>query len=310
MLARFNVEGQRKQSVHCRVGINASRERKHGHHFAKKEAANGEESFQIRDNCTRGRSQVHTMTLVDRCFCFVSCFLAVSVAFQPALPSGCSQRRKNVPMCFISDCGSSTTPKNSRLSASLEQTEESETLETTQVLYNGRDSLNDGIHRLCRAGEMEAALELIRTAEETEGSPKANQPAYSAIMNAYARSGRDDAAERAEEIMASMSDDGCEPKGQAYNAVILAWSNSRRPDAAERADWLLSKLWSLYTSTEDQAYLPTRATYTAVITTWARSNQSKKAAERAEELLEEMEKLYRDGHTLLGPTTACVNAVL
>ena len=78
----------------------------------------------------------------------------------------------------------------------------------------------------------------------------------------------------------------------------------------KKQNLLLTELWSLYNSTQDKAYLPTRATYTSVITAWARSDQSKAAAERAEELLEEMEAYYRDGFRILGPTTACVNAVL
>lgn len=134
-------------------------------------------------------------------------------------------------------------------------------------------------------------------------------------MNSYARSGRDDAAEKVEYIlnhMSSMSRDHgcCTPKGEAYSAAILAWSNSKHSNASQRADSLLSELWSLYNSTADQACLPNRATYTSAITAWARSEQSVRGAERAEELLEEMEAYYRYGYKLLGPTTACVNAVL
>lgn len=77
----------------------------------------------------------------------------------------------------------------------------------------------------------------------------------------------------------------------------------------DRAEALLHKCWYVFNATGDESWLPTQATYTSVITAWARSNQKKRAAERAEELLEEMEFLH---HTYphLEPTTACVNAVL
>lgn len=253
------------------------------------------------------------MSLTNRNLCVFLCFVAGSVvAFQPALPLSVSSspQRIRAPIDNIEwDC--STTPSFSHLCASSGETEGQGIMETAPLLYKNTDALNDAVDSYCRMGELDEAMQLIHKVEDSissENSVKPDQSTYAAVMNAYARSDRDDAAEKAEEILSSMTH--ATPKGQAYSAVILAWSNSKRPDAAQRADSLLSNLWSLYNSTQDKAYLPTRATYTSTITAWARSDQSKKAAKRAEELLEEMEAYYREGYTLLGPTTACVNAVL
>jgi len=246
------------------------------------------------------------MLLVSRHSCVFLCFLAGSAAF---LPSGTSSRRIRLPK-GDDECDYSLLPSCGRLWSSLEETEGLKTSNTAQVLYKKTDALTDAVHALCRMGELEGAMKLIHSVEDSLDSAKPDQATYAAVMNAYARSDREDAVEKVDEILSSMSHEYCTPKGQAYSAVILAWSNSRRPHAAERADALLNELWSLYDRTQDQAYLPTRATYTSVITAWARSDQCKEAAERAEELLEDMEAYYRDGYTLLGPTTACVNAVL
>ena len=240
---------------------------------------------------------------------FLLCFLVGSIAFQPALPSRGSSRRRIRKQTVPVEYDYLSVLSCSRLWAGRNGTADT-------LLYESIDALNDAVHGLCREGKLDDAMKLIHTMEESMDdmeSLKPGQSTYVAVMKSYARSDRDDAAEKAEEIlshMSSLSHACCMPKGQAYSAAILAWSNSKHVNAGQRADALLSKLWSLYNSTEDQAYLPTRATYTSAITAWARSGQSKKAAERAEELLEEMEDYCRKGYESLGPTTACVNAVL
>jgi hypothetical protein len=93
------------------------------------------------------------------------------------------------------------------------------------------------------------------------------------------------------------------------NSIIGRLSKSKRKDAAQKADDLLTELWSHYIATDDQAYLPTRATYVSTISAWARSGLGRQAAERAEALLEEMEA-HRAQHPAMGPNTASVNAVL
>lgn len=259
------------------------------------------------------------MTLAGRKACFLLYFLAAgSVAFQsPSLiPRLCQRIRQ--PTAY-SQYGSVTIPRYSHSPISLQVIEGDGAVETVQKVVRGYDNinaLNNEVLWLCRAGRLEDAMDLIRSIEEESNdngdSVKPDQTTYAAVMNAYARSDMmEDAAVRAEEVLAFMKQNtvSCSPKGQAYSAVILAWSNSRRIDAAERADALLDELWALYNNTQEKAYLPTRATYAATITAWARSSRQE-GAERAEELLEEMEAYYRDGYTSLGPTTACVNAVL
>lgn len=112
----------------------------------------------------------------------------------------------------------------------------------------------------------------------------------------------------------------------AYNAVILAWSKSYARQAGDRCEALLAELWSLYNSTSTSSnssnsnntttttkalYCPSLSTYVSTLTALARSQGGKRAAERAEALLEDMERVSReDHHPSLKPTTTCVNIVL
>jgi hypothetical protein len=96
-----------------------------------------------------------------------------------------------------------------------------------------------------------------------------------------------------------------QPSCAAYDAVILACSNSKQPDAAERSDRLLSELWFVYNNTQDELHLLSQylkqPSYNCVIMTWACSEQSKIAAMRAKELLEEMEAFYRECQNIAWP---------
>ena len=138
------------------------------------------------------------------------------------------------------------------------------------------------------------------------------------------------------------------PSRVDYNAVLLAWSRSHhRNDAPSRCEQLVTELWSQYDATissnvenstkqrvqcnddnddgmnnlanKDEAialrnnlYCPSPATYRSALQAMARSGTGRHGAERAEALLEEMERRSRQDVMLshLRPTTACVNLVL
>lgn len=187
--------------------------------------------------------------------------------------------------------------------------------EVTSANCKDSTALNEAIHRLCQTGDVDKAQDLLFSLEEAmehdEYRVRLNQSLYVIVINAL---GREGLAERCQDILQHMKSisethECCTPKGQAYSAVIWAWSNSKDPNGANRADALLTELWEHFNCTQDRSYIPTRATYASTISAWARCARSKDAAERAEELLEEMES-YRELYPLLGPTTACVNAVL
>lgn len=259
--------------------------------------------------------------------CMFLCLLAGAIAFQPSLLLTLSVGRKSAEnaSCGLSSATTRCFRVWSQKTTDLQDISESSLLATTSTpvqLYENTDALNEAIRDMCHHGKFDEAINLIHAVEETISESdshclKPNQLTYVAIINSLGRSDVHEAAERAEDLLHHMSSVSkvhpcCTPKGQAYSAAILAWANSKHPDAAQRADSLLSNLWSLFNNTQDKAYLPTRATYASTITAWARcSSQSTEqhAAERAEELLEEMQT-FASRYPMLGPTTACFNAVL
>lgn len=99
------------------------------------------------------------------------------------------------------------------------------------------------------------------------------------------------------------------PIAFGYNTLILGLSKSHGRDAGARCRELLRELWSQYNVTGDARFLPLKSSYVSTLTAIARSGTGRRAAERAEELLDEMERL-RYEHSFLGPTTLCVNIVL
>jgi hypothetical protein len=127
------------------------------------------------------------------------------------------------------------------------------------------------------------------------------------------------------------------PTRIATNAVLASWSKSYLPRAGEASIELLNELWmqyhmavasarlereatdsngasigsddSLHDSADVQPYCPTLSSYVWTLTSLSRCEGGRPAAERAEELLEEME-LHSKAHVHLKPTTCCVNLVL
>jgi hypothetical protein len=168
-----------------------------------------------------------------------------------------------------------------------------------------------------------------------------NQASYTIVIQTLAVSEHTKATEWADELLQLMNDRShdypqCLPTADAYNAVIFAWSKSSATSlssfpppnpqppkyvlttqqqshqlAAKKCTDYLSHLWSLYnsTSSKDPRYIPFKSSYISTMTALSRSRGGRKASERAEELLEEMERLHVD-HPHLAPTTICCNIVL
>jgi hypothetical protein len=126
------------------------------------------------------------------------------------------------------------------------------------------------------------------------------------------------------------------PTRVATNAVLASWSKSYLPRAGEASVELLKELWMQYhlavasvrlerdaTDGNDgsigseslndlvdvQPYCPNLSSYIWTLTSLSRCEGGRPAAQRAEELLEELERHSKD-HVHLKPTTSCVNLVL
>lgn len=113
---------------------------------------------------------------------------------------------------------------------------------------------------------------------------KADTYSYSAVLNAYAKSGgKRQSALRAEELLYQMETSMKVETDICHNAVINCWSVSGDQDAGRRAQVWLTKLEENKASPK-----PTRISYNACIKAWARSYNG---ASQAHNLLNRMQSL-------------------
>lgn len=212
------------------------------------------------------------------------------------------------------------------------------------AVLQSTEDLNDAISTIIRDsssfGDLDGALQLLDQAEESlmEGRtdfPRPNRATYSNILTALAALSDEEICSSNKKVVDKIEDLFSRMKRVAqqhpeyaptrvdYNAVILAQSKTYRNAAAQRCDQLLTELWSEYnaTTTNDSSdfldngiqnpYCPSHSTYISTLTALARSGGGRRAAARAEALLEEMEHFSRqDALAHLKPTTTCVNIVL
>lgn len=92
-----------------------------------------------------------------------------------------------------------------------------------------------------------------------------------------------------------------------YNAVINALAKSGEPGAAARAERVLQNMVNNRNDNDDVR--PTTINFNAVLDAWAKSGGGRAAAERAEEILEWMDRLHKSGNNKdVKPDTITFNA--
>jgi len=92
------------------------------------------------------------------------------------------------------------------------------------------------------------------------------------------------------------------PNAYCYTSVIAAWAKTRAGGSARRAVHVLNRMLDRYLS-GDASLRPTVVAYAAVIDAWASSGEGGFAAERAEELLRDLEDGAEEG--LPAPNVFC-----
>lgn len=185
-------------------------------------------------------------------------------------------------------------------------------------------------------------LQDIKMGLELEIQP--NVVTFTAVINAWARSRRPDAAQRAEAILHWMLELASpavtsssyrqstttppshdeEPKDEvdladflfikpnciAFNAAITAWIRSSSKEAHNHAERIMNQLWDLYiTSEKDPELKPTARTFNLVINAIARSREPH-CGDRAAALLNKMEELYTAGDDDMKPEAQTFGAII
>ena len=137
-----------------------------------------------------------------------------------------------------------------------------------------------------------------------------NRRTYTAVINALSRAGK---PERADEILRKMlvsRKKALQPDTMCYTSVIDGYARKGGEESAFRAEELLREMEDTYNS-EGGSFItkPNFRTYRAVITALGKSTQPR-AAEKCEQILNEMESFASHGMKDLAPNTIVYNAVI
>lgn len=201
-----------------------------------------------------------------------------AVGFVPAAPSkttSCAFRpTKSI---YIPKCTAAATSTSLRYANAVSPETRQFTKQLKSILSNKRKQ---------RTSAQEAENYLLQTL--TEGTVRPDVVAFTKVISAWARSRRPDAPDRAEALLNRMIDianvegkEDVRPNTFTYNALINAFA---RRGLVVKAEEYLAKMQELSTNVDAD-----RITYNSVINAYASSRKAKKeGGQRALELFEEM----------------------
>jgi pentatricopeptide repeat protein len=121
---------------------------------------------------------------------------------------------------------------------------------------------------------------------------------FASLIQCWGKSKQPGAAEKAESLLRKMqqlADEGeteMAPDTICWNSAIHAWAQAGN---GERAEKLFKEMLANYIRHRDERQKPNVITFTAVLSAWAKTRFYKHAPKRAENLLEQMEKLHKSG---------------
>lgn len=136
---------------------------------------------------------------------------------------------------------------------------------------------------------------------------------YNAVMHVWAKAGQPQNAElMLRDLCEKAFDSGsCMPDQISFTTVIDAWAKSGRPEAPDRGEEVLALLQQFSDFCFQRTARPNAITLTAVMNCWAKSSR-KEAPDRAEAILRRMIRSYKDGDPELRPSlvsfNTCMNA--
>eukprot|EP01082_Thalassiosira_pseudonana_P009629 g8420.t1 g8420 contig3:53576-56252(-) len=163
------------------------------------------------------------------------------------------------------------------------------------------------------------------TALDTHNNNNKDVRYYNNVMNRIATSGKSNAGQEAERLLKNLidqykrGDKSMAPNRSSFNTVIKAYANTGGKNAARNAKRILnmmenpSSLGLQDISTEIE---PDKVSCTSILMAWANSGHGGDglcevdAGEKAEQLLERMEGMYRRGNREIRPDTVTYNSVI
>jgi len=131
-----------------------------------------------------------------------------------------------------------------------------------------------------------------------------DEVAYAALLLAWARSGRKDAGQRVQALLEAS--EVARASSLCYNISIEAWGRSGEPDRGEEQLWKIMQIQQEQSTTSKAIDY---SSFLAAIRGWSFSGRAE-AIERAERLVDWMQKLHDTGHTNMKPDGHVYSAAL
>ena len=191
------------------------------------------------------------------------------------------------------------------------------TMESLENAQPDQKSYTSVMSAIVRSGDWEAPERVMRVYKRMQAASKEAKNGdllrpdvvtYGMLLDMWAKSKRDDAGERAEQLLRDMQNDGLNTNVVNYNNTILAHARSKKPRSFERAEALLREM-EMRDAARNQSVRPNTVTFTNVIQALKRSYVQDKA-QVAWNLLQEMLRACGDGNTGLCPNIISFNSVI
>lgn len=142
-----------------------------------------------------------------------------------------------------------------------------------------------------QSGAVDIAEEILQ-----EMNLPPDQVCFATVLNAWSKSCRPGAAQRAQDILEKMllDDSPVKPNNVCINTCIDAWAKSGESDGAQRAENLLRRMEEQSRQPGKGHLQPDSVAYSTVVHAWAKSSHPK-AAQHAENLFIRMQQMSQEG---------------
>ena len=180
----------------------------------------------------------------------------------------------------------------------------------TVITAMARSRLRRGRKTAQRAEQL--LVEMFKRMEQGENNVQPNVKTWGGVILAWAESGLPDAAENAQRVLDKMEtlyrngDSMVKPNVVCYTTVMGAWCKAGQVD---RAEAILKKMEVQYEITGDKEDRPNSISYVTMIDGFVRQNIPN-AAQRAQETVDRMMKLFAQGEGHIRPSRIVFNTLI
>lgn len=162
-------------------------------------------------------------------------------------------------------------------------------------------------------GAAERAERVLREACENVGAQHLRVESFNVVLTAWAKSRDTNSPARAEQVLVFMTDQEVKPNASSFTSLIDAYGQKSDWACAVKCEGILLRMLNLYLE-GDENLEPSIVSWAVVMSTWTRLAKKghQGAAEKAEDVLQQLEDLHSEERIPYGPDAmiyiTCMNA--